>query len=482
MGCLASGCSTVNNEKGTVNEMNYEAEEAQLTGATRVEKSIAGYSGEGYVTGFEGDGDRAVFTVEISDEGYYDIHFIFASLGGPKENIVTIDDKAQGTVSVEAETFTDSVLEKVYLEKGTHKIGLSKAWGWIALDKLVLTKTEPIDNSIYKVSGTLVNPNADEHARMLMKYLSDCYGKYTIAGQHSEGGFTGKEFVAIKKTTGKIPALLGLDFIEYSPSRVANGSTSKAVEKALQFNKQGGIIAFCWHWNAPEKYLYDTAQQPWWKGFYTEGTNIDLAAIMDGKDEEGYNLLISDMDEIAEKIKELEKAGVPILWRPLHEASGGWFWWGASGPEAYKKLYRLMYDRFTNVHKLNNLIWVWNGQHPDWYPGDDCVDIIGEDIYPGEKVYTSQTARFLKAYRCSTEPKLVALSENGCLMDPDLVDRDNNKWSYFMTWEGEFVTEGGLIIRLSEQYTEADMMKKVYADERVITFDELPDLKHYPLE
>lgn len=127
---------------------------------------------------------------------------------------------------------------------------------------------------------------------------------------------------------------------------------------------------------------------------------------MDGEDKEGYDLLMADIDAIAEQLLILKEAKVPVLFRPLHEASGGWFWWGASGPEAYKELYRLLYDRLTNEYGLDNLIWVWNGQDAEWYPGDEYVDIIGEDIYPGERVYQSQIASYLNAAtNYSTENK-----------------------------------------------------------------------------
>ena len=179
------------------------------------------------------------------------------------------------------------------------------------------------------------------------------------------------------------------------------------------------------------------------------------------------------------KIKKLQDADVPILWRPLHEASGGWFWWGAAGPEAYIKLYQLLYDRLTNYHDIHNLIWVWNGQNKDWYPGDEYVDIVGTDIYPGERVYSAQVAKFDELVQWNGDnKKIVTLSENGCLFDPDLAFRDNAKWSYFATWQGEFVTLNNTYT-LSEKYTEKDMVNKVYNHDKVITLDELPDLKTY---
>ena len=72
-----------------------------------------------------------------------------------------------------------------------------------------------------------------------------------------------------------------------------------------------------------------------------------------------------------------------LLWRPLHEASGKWFWWGAKGAAPCKALWNLMYDRMVNHHGLTNLIWVWNSDGADyeWYPGDDKVDILARDFY-----------------------------------------------------------------------------------------------------
>jgi len=55
--------------------------------------------------------------------------------------------------------------------------------------------------------------------------------------------------------------------------------------------------------------------------------------------------------------------------------------WGAQGPEPAKKLYRIVYDRLTNHHKINNLVWVWNSVAKDWYPGNDVVDIVSADTY-----------------------------------------------------------------------------------------------------
>lgn len=451
----------------------YEAEEAQLAGNVKAAES----AGVGYVSGFEADDDSCIFTVDVVAEGFYDFNFVSASEGGYKENYVSVDGDSLGTIPAESADFSDSVISRVYLTQGTHEVAVSKYWGWIKLDKLIVQTSEPIDDSIYQVSADLVNKNATDEAKRLMSYLADTYGKHVLSGQYCDQGQFGKEMAVISKATGKYPAILGLDFIEYSPSRAANGSTSSATELAVKYWENGGIVTFCWHWNVPEKYLKDI----WWKGFNTESVSIDLAKIMNGEDEEGYNLLMEDIDAIAQQLLILQDAKVPVLWRPLHEASGGWFWWGASGPEAYKQLYILLYEKLTNEYGLNNLIWLWNGQDKEWYPGDAYVDIIGEDIYPGERVYGSQVNKYLEAVNYTTNTKMTVLSENGCVPDPELLERDGAMWGFFCTWGGEFVAKDTSIFALSEQYTEEAMLRKAYDSELIITLDELPDLKSYPI-
>ena len=176
-----------------------------------------------------------------------------------------------------------------------------------------------------------------------------------------------------------------------------------------------------------------------------------------------------DIDAIAVQLKRLQKAKVPVLWRPLHEAEGGWFWWGAKGPEPAKKLYRLMYDRLTNYHKLNNLIWVWNSENPAWYPGDAYVDIVSIDSYPQAGDYGPLSNRYDNLKGLVNDRKLIALTENGPIPDPDLLQLYRADWSWFVTWSGNFIQDG---IQNDRQH-----LIEVYNHPYVLTLDELPDWK-----
>ncbi len=451
----------------------FEAETGTTVGTVR----IAG----DYVTGFEQDNDACSVPITVEESGFYDLEFVLRTVGGYKQNYVYLDDEKVGDIDADGEEFHSCFLRRVYIEAGEHTLTIGKFWGWIDWDKVTVWTSEPFDEAVFNVSAKLVTENASDNAKRLFSYMCDIYGKHILTGQQCDTGMLGWEMRMIADQTGeKYPAVLGMDMMDYSPSRVERGANSNATDLAIAYwEKCGGIVTFCWHWNVPSKYIRPNAE--WYAAFYTENTTIDLSKVMSGQDQEGYDLLVSDIDAIAVQLKKLEDAGVPILWRPLHEASGGWFWWGSDGSKAYKDLYKLMYDRLTNYHGLTNLIWVWNGQNGDWYPGDEYVDIIGQDIYPGERVYTSQMDYFQANQSWADGNKMVVLSENGCLIDPELAERDRAMWGYYCTWCGDFVMNNGVFKKYSEQYTEISMLKKVYESELYISRDELPDIREYPI-
>ena len=177
----------------------------------------------------------------------------------------------------------------------------------------------------------------------MLNYLGSVYGKGILSGQQDQASL---EWV--EKNVGKRPAILGVDLMDYTQSRIERGASSQDVEYALRFAERGGIVTFVWHWGAPTG-LYDTENHRWWSGFYTDATDFNIEAALADTSNANYTLLIEDIDTIAIQLKALQDAGVPVLWRPLHEAEGGWFWWGAKGPEACKKRMYMVVRIIVNV-------------------------------------------------------------------------------------------------------------------------------------
>ena len=147
----------------------------------------------------------------------------------------------------------------------------------------------------------------------------------------------------------------------------------------------------------------------------------------------------SDLEKIVPYLQQLQQANIPVLWRPLHEAAGKWFWWGNGSAASYVKLWRFMYDYFK-AKGINNLIWVWTSEKADsdWYPGDDYVDIIGTDIYgqDGTAVSASAMADCFNTLAYCYPTKMISLTECGTVSDVPTQWNSDAKWSWFMPWYG----------------------------------------------
>ncbi|NLZ46644.1 MAG: beta-mannosidase [Clostridiales bacterium] len=470
-------------------KIEFEGEAGELKGAAEVlDLSFLGeFSGTGFA--MSPDANSPInYQIEIPADGSYDINLVVAGDTDKGNGSIQVDGSVLSTFNVNSSKLKEEVVEKLFLTKGTHTLGIIKGTTTVYIDTLEIVPSKELDLSQYEVSNVLANPNANDTTKRLYNFLTDVYGKYIISGNYiSENtgrGVESREFKQLKNELGDYPAIMGLDLIDLTPSRVEHGTSSSVVLGALEWDKMGGIVSLCWHWNAPEDYL-EVNGKSWDKGFYSEATNFDLKAALDKTDQKGYDCLIRDIDAIADALKELESYDVPILWRPLHEAGGDpvwnnpWFWWGSSGSEAYMELWKLMYDRLTNHHGINNLIWVWNAQNVGWYPGDEYVDIIGFDLYPDEHDASSQKETYDYIKASTGTNKIIALTENGAIPDPDICMADGARWAWFSVWNGEFTLKDS---QISSQYTEMDLWKKVYTHDRVLTFSELPDLKSYPLD
>ena len=312
-------------------------------------------------------------------------------------------------------------------------------------------------------SQPLVNPNATFQAKELKAFLDSIRGKKIISGQAFEDVNENWLTIISDASGGKQPAIMSLDFMNSSPLRVSMGTNPDATtDKGIDWVKnKGGILEMHWHWDAPSKVTGDK-----WQAFYTKNTTFDVAAAMNDVNSEDYKLLVRDIDIVAERLLRLQNEGIALLWRPLHEAEGKWFWWGAKTGDACKKLYRMMYDRLVNHHKINNLIWVWNSYgttKENWYPGDDVVDIIAWD-YPDYNAQTGSWSQYQQLF--GTNNKLFALGESGELFNPELLQ--NQPWLYFITWAYMIKDPGQ-----QNGKNTASWINQVFNDSRVLTLEDL---------
>lgn len=305
-------------------------------------------------------------------------------------------------------------------------------------------------------------------AQNVMNFLKQTYGIKTISGTMANVNWNTDEADWVYAQTEKYPALNCFDFIHhiFSPSNWIDYSNTSVVEN---WWKAGGLVAAMWHWNVPANSGISD-QYAFYYGSKSDQTLFDVSKISDENSEE-YRLMIKDIDTISGYLNILKSKGIPVIWRPLHEAAGGWFWWGAKGVAPFKSLWKLMFERMTHYHHLDNLIWVWTseGNDPDWYPGDEYVDIVGRDLYPTTNVHDSQLTEFNKVKAIISNRKMIALTECGGIPDPDLMFEKGDTWLWFMPWYGSHTRD--------DSHNGAAYWRTVMNNSHVITRDQMPDLK-----
>ncbi len=325
-----------------------------------------------------------------------------------------------------------------------------------------------------------VNANATSTTKAVYSYLKSIWGNHILSGQQDLTWQDNiDEYQRVINDTGKAPAIMGYDFMNYG--MWAGNPGLAQTEEAITHWKRGGLVNFMWHWRDPNVNKSTTIGE-----FYTTKTTFTIPVVNGQLDTTSTNFtnIQADVARIAAELKKLQDAGVTVLWRPLHESSGGWFWWGRADrtdgvPPAYAQvlLWRYLYDRLTNYYGLNNLIWVWNGQSGAWYPGDAYVDIVGTDIYDGNQNYKSQVSAYNLTKSYALETKMVALSETSNIPDPDLIMKDGAWWLYFLVWNDSDTAEGVTSSNnfwTGEYYNTKAQKLKVYNSDLVITLDELP--------
>lgn len=408
-----------------------EAESGDLKKVS-VSKEKEGYSGEGYLTGFWNSEAEVSIKVEVPEKAMYRLKLDYLAEGGNSHFLIVngkAREAAKFTLPV-SKVFGSRDMGKYLLNKGTNTITFKAEWGDVLIDRFsVYTASK----NVYNIDTELVDANANEQTRGLYRYLLDNFGKKIISGF-----LDGR---SVEGVAGCRPALYGWDLYSYTEgypwkwsnetgSHVFGAEDNGNVKAAIDWYKNTdgkGIVTLHWHWTSPK------GGKPGTNTFYTEFTTFDVTKAVEAGTEE-YQLILRDIDAVAIQLKRLEAAGVPVLWRPLHEAGGGWFWWGAKGPEACLKLYDILFDRLNNYHGIHNLIWVWSSNEPDWYPGNDKVDIIGYDSYPGNYNVGVQPYMFNDLYHLTNGRKIIAMTENGPIPNPDACLEQDAPWALFMSW------------------------------------------------
>lgn len=290
------------------------------------------------------------------------------------------------------------------------------------------------------------DPEATPAAAQLLAYLYDISGKHTLTGQverdqHNDdgGSATGTRYDwdKVAEITGQHPALYGNQFLWGSAS-FTKPLRQAWVDRATQLwrgdeGKGQGITHVNFHVCPPQPRFRDFRCA--WEDIEGNPPNATLVDAILAEGSEEQRIWFEQLDAMAEDLKQLQRNGVPVLWRPFHEMNGGWFWWGAT--PRFGELWRQLFQRYTKQHELHNLLWVWgaSGTEPsmeDYYPGGDVVDALGLDIYGGafsQAVYDEVVSL--------ADGRVVALAEVGQAPTEALLRGSQPRYAWFLMW-GDF--------------------------------------------
>lgn len=270
-----------------------------------------------------------------------------------------------------------------------------------------------------------VNPQASAEVREVLNYLESVYGKQTLAG-YNVYVHTPDDY----EQTGRQAAVWGRDI------RWLDKDLNGIIEHA---RRHGYLLTLHWHWFFNE----DSA----WGGKRKQP--VDVGRIVTPGTPE-HAQAMKELAAAADTLQAFRDAHVPILWRPLHEIDGGWFWWtDRQKPENTAQLWRMMFDYFTSERQLNNLIWVYSAGVGNrekkpveyrwrFYPGAKYVDIAGIDIYGVDVREDVDTYQDYFDVMSQVAPgKMLACCEGDAIPNPDKMQSGATpRWLYALPWWG----------------------------------------------
>ncbi|MCM1256412.1 MAG: Ig-like domain-containing protein [Roseburia sp.] len=293
----------------------------------------------------------------------------------------------------------------------------------------------------------LADTDATATAKSLYSYLKglDAAGQVLFGHQNDTHKCVGKNdgvYSDTKDMTGSISGIVGIDSLALTGAELGMTDVSTAVAKSVEISEkaasEGAIITLSTHMpnmsNAkiratPDgKYKYDFSGCD-----FTESKDLSNNCAKEVLPGGKYNAQFTTfMDIIADYALALQAKSIPVLFRPYHENSGGWFWWGAASTdiETYNALFRYTED-YLSSRGVHNFIYVYSPNGPitseeeygKRYPGDDYVDIVAFDYYNDYNSYPAEySASFMSSFRTTCQivksfgdkrGKVAAIAETG---------------------------------------------------------------------
>ena len=258
-----------------------------------------------------------------------------------------------------------------------HKIAM--ALPSFAILLIAIASTTILPYRIHAV--TPADPNASVAAKEVLNYLASLpnrNSKRVVSGQlvfYSGRSDFPDWWTDIIQQTGYAPGLMHAD------NRCTNGCSIGAIlpeilQKLIDHWNAGGLVMISAHHSNPL-----TGGSPKDKNF-----SADAFTHLLSPGDPINSAYLAELDVIGRQLQTLQDSGVVVLYRPLLEMNGDWYWWSMGTTTEYVQLWRMEFNYLTRQRALHNLLFVWapnagSGRYGDYYPGDAYVDVSALDLY-----------------------------------------------------------------------------------------------------
>ena len=233
----------------------------------------------------------------------------------------------------------------------------------------------------------------------------------------------------VKSVCGDYPAVISFDLghIELGDSlSLDKVPFQKIREEAINQYNRGGLVSLSWHARNPK-----TGGDAW---DVTDATTVE-SILPGGTNADQFQQWLGQVNDFIVSLQTGDGTPIPVLFRPWHEHTGSWFWWGQNlcTTEQYKALWTITADYFRENGAADQILYAYSsGTEPqntaeylERYPGEDLIDVVGFDSYQRDdkSVYLQDMSRCLSIIDsvAKQQNKISAITETGYEMIPDSV-------------------------------------------------------------
>ena len=207
-----------------------------------------------------------------------------------------------------------------------------------------------------------------------------------------------KDSSDVKNVCGDYPAVMGFELggIEMADEKSLDSVPfTRITEEVINHYQRGGIITLSWHPRNPLTTIEGggNAGQKFPKGtaWDVSDTTVVKNILPGGTKHELFQTWMQRLSDFLATLKTDDGQKIPIIFRPWHENTGSWFWWGEKlcTADEYKALWNMLQDKL-NADGFDNLLWAYSPgmaadltaeKYLERYPGDDRIGMVGIDGY-----------------------------------------------------------------------------------------------------